>query len=81
MWKYIFQICILWIVIDQCHSTSSPVTPFMKYKHSVELIDSVADLWWAIDDVDQEITFELHMKTTGWIALGISPSNIFAKSL
>jgi hypothetical protein len=33
----------------------------------------VADLWWTIDDVKKEITFELHIKTTGWIALGISP--------
>ena len=23
--------------------------------------------------VEQEIIFELHMKTTGWVALGISP--------
>ena len=81
MWKYIiFQVYVLWFVVDQCHSTSSPITPFMKYKHSVELQDNVADLWWTIDDVEREITFELHMKTTGWIALGISPGKTFAKS-
>ncbi|CAF4698142.1 unnamed protein product [Rotaria socialis] len=31
------------------------------------------DLWWTIDDTEKEITFELHIKSTGWIALGISP--------
>ncbi|CAM4957108.1 unnamed protein product [Rotaria socialis] len=32
-----------------------------------------ADLWWTVNDDKQEILFELHVKTTGWIALGISP--------
>ena len=81
MWKYIFQICVLWFVIDKCYSTSSPITPFIKYKHSAELQQNIADLWWTIDDVHREITFELHMKTTGWIALGISPGKTFEKTL
>jgi hypothetical protein len=68
-------------MVDLCHSTSSPIPPFIKYKHTVELQQNVADLWWTIDDVDLEITFELHVQTTGWIGFGISPGNIFAKSL
>ncbi|CAF3637859.1 unnamed protein product [Rotaria sp. Silwood1] len=47
--------------------------PFTKYDYSVELEKNVADLWWTVDDIKQEIVFELHIKTTGWIALGISP--------
>jgi hypothetical protein len=52
---------------------SSPIKPFAKYKHSVELQADVSDLWWTVDDAEREIMFELHVKTTGWIALGISP--------
>lgn len=74
MGKYFFlQISFLWLMIDKCSSSSSPIIPFTNYTHSVELHTNVADLWWMIDDVKKEITFELHMNTSGWIALGISP--------
>ncbi|CAF1240142.1 unnamed protein product, partial [Didymodactylos carnosus] len=33
---------------------------------------NVAQLWWTVNDIEQEITFELHVKTIGWIALGIT---------
>ena len=82
MWRYlIFQFYVLWIIIDKCISISSPIPPFIKYQHSIELQPNVADLWWTIDDVKREITFELHMKTTGWIALGISPGKNSFESL
>ncbi|CAF1129901.1 unnamed protein product [Rotaria sordida] len=45
----------------------------VNYKYSIELEANIADLWWTIDDVRKEITFDLHIRTTGWIALGISP--------
>ncbi|CAF1080606.1 unnamed protein product [Adineta ricciae] len=51
--------------------TSSPIQPFATYRNETELIENVADLWWTVDDVRMEITFELHVRTTGWIALGI----------
>jgi hypothetical protein len=35
-------------------------------------MESIADLWWTVNDVHKEITFELYIKTTGWIALGIA---------
>ena len=41
--------------------------------HSLELEKSVADLWWSIDPDEREIVFELHIRTTDWIALGINP--------
>jgi len=61
------------IVIEICSGISSPLRTFTTYEHSVELQVNVADLWWTVNDITQEITFELHMKTIGWIALGISP--------
>jgi hypothetical protein len=49
----------------------------MSYQHSIELQTNVADLHWTVDDDKREIIFELHVKSTGWIALGISPGKIF----
>ncbi|CAF3448817.1 unnamed protein product [Rotaria sp. Silwood1] len=75
MWKCtIFQIYVVWFVIDKCNSISSPIAPFTNYTHSTELQTNIADLWWTTDDVKKEITFELHIRSTGWIALGISPA-------
>ncbi|CAF1307283.1 unnamed protein product [Rotaria sordida] len=51
---------------------SSPLTPFTIYNYSTSLEVNVSDLWWNIDETSQEIIFELHVKTTGWIGLGIS---------
>ncbi|CAF3089068.1 unnamed protein product [Rotaria sp. Silwood2] len=61
------------MIVEQSNGISSPVQPFTIYKHSVELQATVADLWWTVNDVEREIIFELHVNTTGWIALGISP--------
>jgi hypothetical protein len=68
LWLY-----ILLIVIEICMGISSPLRPFTNYEHSVELQANTADLWWTVNNVEQEITFELHIKTIGWVALGISP--------
>jgi hypothetical protein len=70
----IFQLFLpLMVVVEKSDGISSPIQPFTTYKHSVELQVNVADLWWTVNDAEQEIIFELHVKTTGWIALGISP--------
>jgi hypothetical protein len=61
------------LIIEKCTSISSPIRPLANYTHSTVLENNMADLWWTIDDNEREITFELHIKTTGWIALGISP--------
>ena len=66
---------LIWI-----HSTnaiSSPISPLMTYQYATEIESGVADLWWNVDQTKQDITFELHMKTNGWIALGISPGNSY----
>ncbi|CAF4341241.1 unnamed protein product [Rotaria sp. Silwood2] len=51
-----------------------PISRFKTYQHSTELQPDVANLWWTVDETEAEIMFELHIKTTGWIALGISPA-------
>jgi len=62
-------------LISSCYGVSSPVTPFVNYSHTIELQIGVADLWWTSNDTAKEMIFELHVNTTGWIALGISPGN------
>ncbi|CAF4944392.1 unnamed protein product, partial [Rotaria socialis] len=64
---------VLLLIIGDVLAISSPIQPFTTYKYSIELQPDIADLWWTVDSDANEITFELHMKTTGWIALGISP--------
>ena len=64
-------------MIEKINGISSPIEPYLNYTYSIELLSDKADLWWSIDNSTNEITFELHINTIGWIALGISPSNIF----
>ncbi|CAF2373593.1 unnamed protein product [Rotaria sp. Silwood2] len=64
---------LLLLVVQKSYGISSPLQSFTSYRYSTELQRDVADLWWTVDETKQEITFELHIKTTGWIALGISP--------
>ncbi len=71
--RFVCELLLLLLIAKQCNGISSPIKPFTTYQHSIELKANVSDLWWTVDDVKQEIIFELHMKTTGWIALGISP--------
>ncbi len=68
-------------MIDNCNSISSSIASFINYTDSIELQADKADLFWIVDDVKKEITFELHINTTGWIALGISPGKNFSKPL
>ncbi|CAF1026501.1 unnamed protein product [Rotaria sp. Silwood1] len=70
----IFQALFWLLTVEKSKGISSPIPPFTTYKHSTELQANVADLWWTIDDAEREILFEMHVKTTGWIALGISPA-------
>ncbi|CAF0843332.1 unnamed protein product [Adineta ricciae] len=70
----IIQLIISLVIVENCNSISSPLSTFTTYKHAIELQANRADLWWTMNDNNQEITFELHIKTTGWIALGISPA-------
>ena len=76
MWSYfLFALEISLIWISSVHTVSSPIPPYTTYQYATEIHSGVADLWWTVDQNKQEITFELHMKTNGWVALGISPGN------
>ncbi|CAF4172979.1 unnamed protein product [Adineta steineri] len=79
MWlTTIFCVLIPLLVIEKSNGITSPIQTFTSYKYSTELQNNVADLWWTVDETKQEITFELHVKTLGWIALGISPGKLFS---
>ena len=69
-----YSCCLILFIVRTSYQISSPISPKLNYSHSVALRSNVADLWWTVNETSQEITFELHMNTTGWIALGISPS-------
>jgi hypothetical protein len=65
---------MLLFIVRTSHQANSPISPRSNYSHSFELKTNVAYLWWTVNETSQEIIFELHVNTTGWIALGISPS-------
>ncbi|CAF5204153.1 unnamed protein product, partial [Rotaria magnacalcarata] len=75
MWFSFFSFVILSAdVVQQLNAISSPIPPYTNYTYATELQPNLADLWWSIDDLRNEITVEFHINTTGWIALGISPA-------
>lgn len=61
-------------MIRTSYQANSPISPRLNYSHSKELKTNVAYLWWTVNEINQNIIFELHVNTTGWIALGISQS-------
>ncbi len=71
------SVIISFLVVQKSNAISSPIQPFINYTYYTELQSGVADLWWSVDETKQDILFELHIKTTGWIALGISPGIAF----
>ncbi len=74
MWLHtVSYIIISLLAVQKSNAITSPIQPFTNYKYSTELQANVADLWWTVNETAQDIIFELHIKTTGWIALGISP--------
>lgn len=77
----ILSLYILSTVIKICTGIASPIKPFTIYDHAIQLEANVVELWWKVNNTAQEITFELHVKTVGWIALGISPGRKSNSSL
>jgi hypothetical protein len=76
----IISVVISLLIIQNSNAITSPIQPYINYTYSTELQSDVADLWWIVDETKQDILFELHIKTTGWIALGISPGTyLFTK--
>lgn len=66
--------------MHRSYATASPLSTYTNYTYSTELQTDIAYLWWSVDETKQEIIFELHIKTTGWIALGISPGSSYTIS-
>jgi hypothetical protein len=71
-----FKFIISWMIVKNINGLSSPITPYMNYTFSIELLANTVDLWWTVNETNETILFELHINTTGWIALGISPGKI-----
>lgn len=69
----LFYIILFLSLLIEINGTSSPIPSYTNYEYSTEIQKNQIDLWWTVDRGQKEILFELHMKTTGWIALGISP--------
>ncbi|CAF3781695.1 unnamed protein product [Rotaria socialis] len=73
--SFFFTAMVLLQIASNIHCMSSPIRPFATYRNRTELIENVADLWWTVNDGSKEIIFELHVRTTGWIALGIAAAD------
>lgn len=69
----LFKTAVFLLLISTINGITSPIEPYTIYNYSVELEANVADLFWSTNEETQEILFEFHVNTTGWIALGISP--------
>ena len=55
----------------------SPLIPSESYTHSIQVDeddDKLYKLYWKLINNDNEILFELHCKTTGWVGFGLSPN-------
>ena len=75
-WYIVAQLIFLCMMMETTNGLSSPIPTYANYTNSIELLANTSDLWWSINTDAKAITFELHIKTTGWIALGISPGRI-----
>ncbi|CAF1066644.1 unnamed protein product, partial [Rotaria sordida] len=73
--SFFLTIVVLLQIATNIQCISSPLRQFSTYRNVTELIDNIAELWWTVNEVNKEITFELHVKTTGWIGLGIALDN------
>ena len=69
----LLALLLLLLLIPSIQAKSSPIPTFTNYTHTIEVQKNISDLWWTVDETNQTITFELHVNTLGWIALGISP--------
>lgn len=72
----LFKLIFSLLMINNINGLSSPIPTYMNYTYSIELLSNTSDLWWTVDNNTKEIIFELHIMTTGWIALGINAGKI-----
>lgn len=53
-----------------------PLVPSESYTHKIDVDEDIIGLYtlfWKLTS-DDEILFEIHAKTTGWIGVGVSPN-------
>ncbi|CAF2880882.1 unnamed protein product [Rotaria sp. Silwood2] len=65
----ILYIILSLLIVHKGNGISSLLQLYTTDRYSIELQHNTTDLWWTVDESQQEITFELHVKTTRWIAL------------
>ena len=71
MFKLAFM--LLTLFISTCFSVF--IEPSETYTHKLVIEEDAPDiyqLFWKTDE--EEITFEVHCKTNGWVGVGISPN-------
>ena len=64
---------LIFLFISTC--TSVPIVPSETYTHKLIVDEDQPDtyqLFWKTNN--DEITFEAHCKTNGWLGVGISPN-------
>lgn len=59
--------------MTQLSVLSSSLTLYTTYENQIEVESHNLSIWWNVDEIKKEIVFEYHVKTTGWIGLGVSP--------
>ena len=69
----VFQLLFYLVTVTNINALASPVPTFTTYMFSIELWPNMTDLFWNVDNDTNEVIFELHVRTTGYIGLGISP--------
>jgi|688.fasta_scaffold897556_1 hypothetical protein len=68
---FIFITSTLWVL---CKADLEPLVPSEDYSNKLEVLRSNPNkylIFWKLIDED-EIQFEIHVKTLGWIGLGIT---------
>ena len=72
--SFLFSFCILIFIKQNICSILTPLVPSEIYTHHESVIDDDKNrfhIFWKVLSSD-EIQFEVHCRTTGWVGLGIS---------
>ena len=73
MQALIFATLLSLLTVCYCQHTNHAVerpNPTQKYPHVAELEEGKYFLYWAFND--DRITFEVHVRTHGWVGLGFT---------
>lgn len=74
---FFLKLITLFLVTDLLYGLLEPTSN--EYTHSAELMeDEQFHVFWKYDD--QDITFEIHCRTLGWVGFGLSPNGGMSSS-